>query len=199
MKSHENMTRLDFLKHSGFIAAGFTFLPHSVLAKVDQSQRSDEVSVSKLAEYAIVVPDQANPVEQQAAEKLQHYLAEVSRKNVALKREADYSGGPAFFIGQTQDAKTRNIPFEQLKEDGFVYHPVGEKLIIAGGTGKGVLYGIYGLLELWGFRMYTSSTIEIPASGSISLPKQELVVVPAVHYRTTSYRDTRDAEYTDWH
>ena len=30
-------------------------------------------------------------------------------------------------------------------------------LIIAGGTGKGVLYGVYGLLELWGFRMYTST------------------------------------------
>ncbi len=26
-----------------------------------------------------------------------------------------------------------------------------------------------------------------------------LVVVPTVQYRTISYRDTRDPEYTDWH
>jgi len=63
------MTRLDFLKRSGSIAAGFTFLPHSVLAAAGKSQASDEVSVIKLAEYQIVVPDQANPLEQQAAQK----------------------------------------------------------------------------------------------------------------------------------
>ena len=62
-----------------------------------------------------------------------------------------------------------------------------------------MLYGIYGLLELWGFRMYTSASIDIPDAGSISIPKDALVVVPEVQYRTTSYRDTRDPEYTDWH
>ena len=72
-------------------------------------------------------------------------------------------------------------------------------LIIAGGTGKGVLYGVYGLLEIWGFRMYTSTAIHVPTAGSINIPKNAVVVVPAVQYRTTSYADTRDPEYTDWH
>jgi hypothetical protein len=162
-------------------------------------KESDEVSVSRLAEYQIIVPDQANPIEQQAAEKLQHYLAEISRKNLALRKEGEYSKGPAFFIGQTRYAKTRKIDFKQLKEDGFVYYPDGKKLIIAGGTGKGALYGIYGLLEPWGFRMYTSTAIVVPDAGSISIPRKPVVVVPAVQYRTTSYRDTRDPEYTDWH
>jgi hypothetical protein len=198
MASYRKITRLDFLKHSGLIATGFTFLPHSVLAAAKKSQASDEASVEKLAEYQIVVPDQANPVEQQAAEKLQHYVTEMSRKTLILKKEGDYRSGPAFFIGQTLYAKTRAINFKELKEDGFAYHPAGKNLIIAGGTGKGTLYGIYGLLELWGFRMYTSASIHIPDAGSISIPKNELVVVPVVQYRTTSYRDARDPEYTDW-
>jgi len=199
VKSYKKITRHDFLKHSGLIVAGFTFLPHSVVAAVKKSQESDQVSIGMLAEYQIVVPDQANPIERRAAGKLQYYLAEVSRKSLVVKGEGDYLGGPAFFIGQTRYAKTRNVNFKQLKEDGFAYHPAGRNLIVAGGTGKGVLYGIYGLLELWGFRMYTSTAIDVPNTDSISIPKSEVVVVPVVQYRTTSYRDTRDPEYTDWY
>jgi hypothetical protein len=199
MKRQKNINRRDYLKHSGLIAAGFTFLPHSVLAAVKGSPQSDPLSIDKLAAYQIVVPDQASPIEQQAAEKLQHYLDEASHKNLAIKKEADYRSGPAFFIGQTRYAKTRNVNFKQLKEDDFAYHPAEKNLIITGGTGKGALYGVYGLLELWGFRMYTSTAIDVPNAASISIPKHELVVVPAVQYRTTSYRDTREPEYTDWH
>jgi len=199
MNSYKNMTRLDFLKYSGLMTAGFTFLPHAAWATVNTPQGGYPVSIDKLAEYQIVVPDQANPVEQQAAEKLQHYVTEMSRKNMVVKKEGEYRSGPAFFLGQTRYAKTRKIDFKKLKEDGFIYHPVGKDLIVAGGTGKGTLYGIYGLLEMWGFRMYTSTAIDVPHASSISIPKTEMVAVPVVQYRTTSYRDTRDPEYTDWH
>jgi hypothetical protein len=199
MKFPQNITRRDYLKHSSLIAAGFTFLPHSVLAAIKGSPQIDSLIIDKLADYKIIMPDQANPIEQQAAEKLQHYLAETSHKNLAIKKEADYPSGPAFFIGQTRYAKTHNVNFNQLKEDGFAWHATEKNLIIAGGTGKGVLYGVYGLLELWGFRMYTSTAIAVPNTASISIPTNELVVVSAIRYRTTSYRDTRDPEYTDWH
>jgi hypothetical protein len=49
MESYKNITRLDFLKHSGLLAAGVTFLPHSVLATVKKPQESNEVSIGKLA------------------------------------------------------------------------------------------------------------------------------------------------------
>ncbi|HZY62488.1 MAG TPA: DUF4838 domain-containing protein [Edaphobacter sp.] len=198
MKSHK-ITRLDFIKRSGMLAAGFTFLPHSLLASIKKSDKSEPLSIEKLTQYQIVVSAQASATEQQAADKLQHYLAEMSHKNLVVKKEGDYKSGPAFFIGQTRYAKKRKINFEELKKDGFAYYPAGQDLIIAGGTGEGALYGVYGLLELWGCRMYTSSDIEIPHTNSIQIPKQPLVVVPAVQYRTTSYRDTRDAEYTRWH
>ncbi|MES2221842.1 MAG: DUF4838 domain-containing protein [Acidobacteriota bacterium] len=181
------------------MAAGLTFLPHSVLAAFAQSAESDEVSITKLASYQILVPDQARPVEVQAAQKLQQYLNEISGKDLAVRKEQDYRSGPGFFIGQTRYAEARQINFRQLKEDGFAYYPGDQNLIIAGGTGKGVLYGVYCLLEIWGFRMYTSTAIHIPDAGSLNIPKNSLVVVPAVQYRTTSYADTRDPEYTNCH
>jgi hypothetical protein len=199
MKSHTTMTRFDFLRNSGLIAAGFSFLPHTTWATINKPQGSKQVSTGELAEYQIVVPSQASPVEQQAAEKLQHYLAEIAQKSPVIRKEGDYRNGPAFFIGQTRYAKTQKVDFKQLKEDGFAYYPAGKKLIVAGGSGKGVLYGIYGLLELWGFRMYKSTVIQVPTISSVSLPAKEVVVVPVVGYRTTSYPDTLTPEYTDWH
>jgi hypothetical protein len=199
MKLDKKITRLDFLKNAGLIAAGITFLPHTAWSTIKSSQENRQVDTGELAEYQIVVPDQANPVEQQAADKLQNYLAEIVHKNLAIRKEGDYRSGSAFFIGQTRYAKTRKVDFNQLKEDGFAYYPAGKNLIVAGGTGKGVLYGIYGLLELWGFRMYKSTVIQIPRGNSVSIPKNEAVVVPVVGYRTTSYPDTRNPEYTDWH
>ena len=199
MESYKNITRLDFLKHSGLAAAGVTFLPHSILAAATKPEAGTPVSVKSLAAYQIVVPDQASPTEQQAAEKLQHYLNDLSHQNLALKKEAEYKSGPAFFIGQTRYAAARKIDLKPLKDDGYAWHPVGKNLIIAGGTGKGTLYGIYGLLELWGFRMYTSTAIHTPDASSISIPKTPVVVVPFVQYRTVSYRDTNNSEYTAWH
>lgn len=198
MKSPKNMTRLDFLRGSGWLSAGFTFLPRAAWAALNTSEGVHQIRSDRLAEYQIVVPDQASPVEQQAADKLRHYVSEVLRKRLVLKREGDYRDGSAFFIGQTRYAKVQDIPFEALKEDGFIYRPVERSLIIAGGMAKGTLFGIYGLLELWGFRMYTSKALEVPNPNSISIPQKELIVVPQVKYRTTSYRDTRDPEYTDW-
>src|ERR1700722_14207837 len=167
MKSSKNITRLDFLKHSGLAAAGLTFVPHSVLASAGNSSENDEVRIRKLAGYRIIAPAQATPVEQQAAEKLQHYINELSHTDMALTKEEDYRSGPAFFIGQTRYAKARKIDFKQLKDDGYACYPAQENLIIAGGDGKGVLYAVYALLELWGFRMYTSTSIDVPDVGSI--------------------------------
>jgi hypothetical protein len=53
------------------IATGFTFLPHTAWATI-KSQENKQVSTVELVEYQIVVPDQASPVEQQAAEMLHH-------------------------------------------------------------------------------------------------------------------------------
>jgi hypothetical protein len=173
-------------------------LAGSVAEAVGGSIASESVSIKKLAQYQIVVPDPAGAGEQHAAERLQHHLSGLTGKTLVLRKESEYRNGPAFFLGRSRYAQTQKIDFELLAVDGFAFHPVGNNLIIAGGTGKGVLYGVYDLLELSGFRMYTSKAIDTPKTKSISIPKLRQVV-PDVRYRTTSYADTRDAEYSDWH
>ncbi|HEU4636569.1 MAG TPA: DUF4838 domain-containing protein [Edaphobacter sp.] len=199
MKSSKLMTRHDFLKNSGLLAAGLTFLPNVAWSATGTAQAGHAVSIARLAEYKIVLPDQASTVEQQAAERLQHYLSQITRKEAAITKESDDRSGPAFFIGQTTHARSRAVNLGRLRQDGFAWYPSGKSLIIAGGTGKGVLYGVYGLLELWGFRMYTSKVISVPTTASVTLPREPVLVTPIVEYRTNSYFDARDPEYANWH
>ncbi|MFT4113480.1 DUF4838 domain-containing protein [Silvibacterium sp.] len=192
--SRQKLTRRNFLQSSSLFAAGSMFLPSSALAAMSDIR---EVSLDALSQYTIVIPDQPDAIEQQAAAQLQNYLQKELGQSLAITREGAYRKGPAFFLGRTRQAQ--HLPLDPLQRDGFAYHPVPHGLIILGGTNKGVLYGVYGLLELWQFRMYTSAAIDVPRAKSIALPKAPVVVVPPVHYRTTSYRDTLDPEYMAWH
>ena len=74
-------------------------------------------------------------------------------------------------LGQNDrlDRLNTNISFNELEADGFVIMTDSLRLIIAGGDGKGTLYGVYTFLEKYlGCRMY-SPEVKI-------IPKQEKIV-----------------------
>lgn len=150
-------------------------------------------------DYQIVVSSQSNAIEKKSARQLQHYLFEMSATNLPIVAESNYNGSNGIFIGQTNYARTLGIDFSRLEEDGYIYKREGGNFIIAGGSKKGVLYGVYDLLEFFGFRKYTSDYTYIPEKTSISLPQKDTTVIPQIKYRTTSYRDVRDPEFMDWH
>ena len=150
-------------------------------------------------DYQIVIPTNANAIEKKSAQKLQHYFFEMSATNLPIAVEDVYRGNNGIFIGKTNYAKTMGIDFSGLEEDGYTYKRNGKNLLIAGGSKKGVLYGVYDLLEFLGFRKYTSDYTYIPQKKSIPLPQKDTTVIPEIKYRTTLYNDTRDPEYMDWH
>ncbi len=159
---------------------------------------NSDLKINGKANYQIVISAQADSTELKAAQQLQHYLFEMSGTKLPIIGEQAYHGKNAIYIGRTEYAKTLNIAFDPLKEDGYVYKTAGNNFVIAGGSGKGVLYGVYDMLESLGFRKYTSSYIYIPKKKSIGLPN-DTVFIPKIVYRTTSYQDTRNPEYANWH
>ncbi|MCG6189569.1 DUF4838 domain-containing protein [Maribellus maritimus] len=150
-------------------------------------------------DYQIVVPANANTIEKKSAQQLQHYFFEMSATNLPVVVEDDYRGVNGIFIGKTNYAKALGINFSLLEENGYLYKREGSNLLIAGGSEKGVLYGVYDLLEFLGFRKYTSDYTYIPKKNSITFPPKDTTVIPKIKYRTTLYRDTEDPEYMDWH
>jgi hypothetical protein len=150
-------------------------------------------------DYQIVIPVQGELMEHKAAQQLQYYLYRMSGVNLPVVMEREYSGNRGIYIGRTDYASTLEVDFDFLEEDGYAYRRQGDNLVIAGGSRKGVLYGVYDLLESLGFRKYTSSVMHIPQGNSIALPQNDTAFVPMVTHRQIEYGDSRDPGYFDWH
>jgi len=197
------ISRLGFLKRSGTLAAGFTLLHGAPFAGNAASAVSGKwqarLFTEDLASCQLVVPAQAVDIEEQAARRLQHYLYEISGISLPIFRENAYQGDAAIYLGRTDYAKEQAIGFDRLQADGYTFKPLGSNLIIAGGTGKGLLYGVYRLLESLGCRKFTSAATLVPKRKKTVFPDKEVTEIPFISYRSTSYRDTRDEEYADWH
>lgn len=181
------------------MAAGLTFLPGFSGSVLREKQLSDRLTTGSIADYKIVIPAQSGAMEKHAAQQLQQYLSEISAASIPVIEETEFRGNQAIYIGHTGYAKTQKIDFTQLPEDGYVYKSVGNHFIIAGGARKGVLYGVYDLLEVLGFRRYSPAYTHIPKADAIRFPKKEMMIAPPIRYRTTSYSQMGNAEYADWH
>ena len=133
-----------------------------------------------------------------AARKLREYLGKADFDLPVVDEEA-YTGEHGIYIGRTQFSEKVDIDYAMLDADGYSFIPRGNNLVIAGGTDKGVLYGVYGLLEQLGFRKYDSVSTHVPEFESIQLPSQDAISLPGMNYRQTSYYDSDDGDTFDWH
>jgi hypothetical protein len=188
-KDKNGISRLQFLKDSGITAAGFLFFNSTDLKSY----------INVIASYQIVLPAQANETEKHAAAQLQRYLSEMAGTKIPIVKENVYRGKAGIFLGNTSLAKSKGVDVRPLHADGYIYQPAGNNYIIAGGTGNGTLYGVFALLELAGCRKYTSACTFVPKNSAFTFPKKAIKDVPFIHYRSTSYHDTRDKDYMEWH
>lgn len=157
----------------------------------------------KQSRYRIVIPSSANEHEKRAAEVLQTHLLQISGAALPVIA-ANQSRSPfEIVLGQNDrlDALNTNINFNSLKEDGFIIKTDSARLIIAGGSNRGTLYGVYTFLEDYlGCRLYTPTVKVVPKQDRIAIPViKEDRQVPVIGFRDAHYRSTWDAAYTEWH
>ena len=157
---------------------------------------------NKSSQYKIVLPKHATTYELRAATVLQDYLIQVSGAALPIVTSDKSPKSQEVIIGQNErlDELAAAIDYRLLKEDGFVIWTDSTRLIIAGGSEKGSLYGVYSFLEQYlGCRMYSPKVKIIPHQNTVILGKINDRQVPVITFRDTHYRTTWDAEYTDWH
>lgn len=155
-----------------------------------------------LSPYRIVLPSAATAHEEKAAGILQKYLLEISGAALPILNAEQHRSKYEILLGQNDrlDDLGAGIDFNALGEDGFTIKTDSLRLIIAGGSDRGTLYGVYTFLENYlGCRMYSPSVKVIPKIDRITLGKTNDTQIPAIGFRDTHYRVTWDAEYTDWH
>lgn len=194
-----DQSRLNFLKNAGIVATGLTFIPGLVSSKLRDSLLGSSLIAGNIIDYQIIIPALLNPTEKQAAEQFQKYLSKFAVKTIPIAEEGKTIVKNGIYLGETEFAKSNNINFNQLPEAGFIQKRINNHLIIAGGTKKGLIFGVYNLLEELGFRKFGNEEATNPKVKSIELPTTESSYEPIIKYRTTSYSDMADQEYSDWH
>lgn len=153
--------------------------------------------------YNIVIPSKPTDVEKHSAEELQKYLQEISGTKLNIVNDSEPETQYEIIIGRNSRLKKLgvNINFDSLALDGFTIKTIGDKLIIAGGSKKGTLYGVYTFLDKYlGCKMYTPDAIYIPKEPEIIIPKINLTEVPKILYRELHLPSARSSKlFCDWH
>ena len=153
-----------------------------------------------ISKAKIIIPEKATIVEIQAAKVLQDYINRISGAMLQIEADNVRSGGIEILIGSVNRPELKDVPFEEMKKDGLFIKNTNNKLVIAGGADKGVLYGVYTFLEKYlGCRKYSSAVTFVPKKKTIILSSINDLEVPDFLYREDFYLDAVDPEYQDWH
>ena len=148
----------------------------------------------------IIIPVKATAIEIKAAGVLQDYIHRISGARVRIKSDKKKPKNGEILVGNVNRPEIKDITLDKLEKDGFLLRNTGSKLMIGGGTEKGVLYGVYTFLEKYlGCRKYSSESAFVPKQKSIVLNPFEDRQVPVFTFREVYYRDAYDEEYMDWH
>lgn len=140
-------------------------------------------------EYQIIIPANATPVEQTAAEELGQYLKKTYHTELPIREESasdKCANVRAIYVGHTDFARDAGI-LGTSKENWIVKMQSGN-LVLSGGITKndrGILYAVYHFLEdVVGIRWWNVYEEYIPADTSLSV-KADLFMTgtPAFPYR----------------
>lgn len=166
---------------------------------ITSCSRSQELVVvnNKVSEYKIVIPKEPTAIEQKAAKVLQQYLQKVSGAQLPVVRGDASAGDAALYIGHT-DRGDKKHP-GKLPPEGYLLQTSGKNMIIMGGSGKGLLYGVYTLLEKYvGCKKLSNGADLVPERATIRIPALNEEGKPQFEYREVYYPACADAEYLEW-
>lgn len=180
----ENATRAQLAQMINNFLGMWTANPDTVIT----------VSGNDIANYKIVYSDK-NASERYAAEEFADYL--VKTNGVSLPLCLDRETEPSEYeiiIGHTNRmGELYTVDDEKYGEDGFKIETAGNKLIIAGSSVRGTLYGVYEFLEAYlGWRFYNQGfeiCHEMDATHDLADISDEQIPV-------FEYRDAHMAYYT---
>jgi len=174
-------------------------LSASLLALVSTAQKIDLIKNGQ-SSYHIVIPAKPSTIELKSAMVLQDYLRRITGKELAVRTDDQPEQGKEILVGHVQRKAMQQLSLSELADDGLWIKTQGEKLLIAGGTRKGVIYGVYSFLEKYlGCRKYASDLTIVPRKTTIILEPINDKQLPAFTYREVFYNDAYNPEYMDWH
>ncbi|MEJ6557569.1 MAG: DUF4838 domain-containing protein, partial [Flavobacteriaceae bacterium] len=190
------ISRSNFLKTTGLAMGGvFTHSQYACSGEIDFLK---QLVIEGKTGFSLVLPLQATIEEKEAAQQLQLFLSKIAQE-LNIVYEQEYVGRNAIYLGNTDFARAAGVSSLSMEDEAYVFKRNGDNLLIGGGGEKGLLNGVYSLLEFFGYRKYSANDfLMTPKAKHFSFPKDDLKV-PLIKYRTTNYYDAKDKAYSGWH
>jgi hypothetical protein len=143
--------------------------------------------------FEIMLPAGASPAEEFAADELGRALYAMIGPG-ARQHGLARAGRPRLFINDPQAAARAGVDVGGLAlgREAFHLETRDNNLYLLGGGPRGVLYGVYDLLESLGCRWYTPEISHIPRRANLSLPALCKTGAPAFENRDAFNSECRD-------
>lgn len=185
------------------LLAGMLWLAFSTCSsRADRSTASSDstllLAANSHTDYRIVIARNASVSTSYAATELSSYLKQMTGATFPIVTDEATPQSKEILLGNSKrlSALGSKVDFTVLGPEGYVIRTCGCRLLIAGGSPRGNLYGVYGLLEdHLGCRWFTPDVSHIPHHSEVSLPCIDEQKTPAFSYR---HLDLFESLSADW-
>ena len=162
--------------------------------KVEVTQTDKNIVYRAKTDYKLLIDDNASNDVMVASAEFNLFFKEatgleldvVTDENVTYSETAKYIS-----LGRNdfQEAAGVDTSVEAVKSDGYVIKTVGESIFVVGGADKGVLYGVYGLLNyLVDYECFGIDNYSIRKNvGTVELYNFDVTEIPDFIIRTAGY------------
>ena len=147
------------------------------------------LSANGTTAYTIVLPDDAKPYEQTAAEQLSLYLGKITGAQFPVVKESvSPKGAPVLSVGLTKrfTGAFPDTDVTKLKPDSIVMKSKGKDFFFAGEGTRGTIYAANTFLEdVCGVRWWTPVEEMVPKNPELAVAPLDKVYEPPFLYRDT--------------
>ena len=143
---------------------------------------------------SISLPAQPSAAEEYAAEELRRHLYTMIGAGPRLRSAASHGREAAgrIMINDRDAAVAAGIAIPDLAAEGYHLETRDGNLYLLGGSARGVLYGVYDVLERLGCRWYTPEITRLPRRSALTLPPLRATAAPAFEFRDMWNWDAHD-------
>jgi len=159
------------------------------------------ITKNNKANYSILISKKPTTQDQKAAEDLKSWLEKMTGATIQIVTESKNSktSDQVISIGQTQLFKKSKLAAssENLKDEGYGIDQKDNVLFIWGGRTRGVINGVYALLEEdLGCRWYSNDCTMIPSIATLKFAPALRTFVPALSCRDPYWYVAFDATWS---
>lgn len=151
--------------------------------------------------YTVVIPENAQEIERKAAADIGRAFKLISGADfpVVSEDKLTTTKGPYLSLGRTRLLAASRAAWKDadLAAEGYALEVLGKSVYLYGGRGRGLLHGVYSLLEEdLGCRWYSPTSSDLPEMADFKVTLTTRRVLPALELRDPYTYRVHDATWS---